>query len=897
MTHTEPHTLVIVYSDIKALTPNARILTIEKLEMVGGTLRPLDTLIIPEDPEARTTRSKTDRFFLDLQERAGFQYVNQELISTKKEWIRISHFLSGSPLLDLRKLLAIFFPTLSAQELSDCKKAFRLDPKLPPPQVMASIAEIVRSKAASLPGGTIRILKQIGRALPEQYLNWLETIPTKGEREVYTCDTEYFVDLDRFENLTSGIELTSEQVLEVFAGSSPLQALISGYETRRGQAKYAKTVLDGMADEQIVLVEAATGTGKSIGYLLPAVARCYEEESRAVVVTRTKSLQEQLFRSDLQKIRAIIPAGMKIAVLKGLANYLCLLKYKQFLSDLTLASGALTPEYMAALVVWVADTKSGDLTETGVFDQPDSETLLGKITLDEATCLGKECAYFSECYAYRARKQALKSSIVITNYALLFSDLLADGTILGKFSHAIFDEAHRLEMEAVNAFTDGLPILAFSRALERVSSDRFSRALADSFGNSEAIAKIAVAIRALAPQLVEPPRVLAGQALRIIQSGGKGMGERLRFKTGHPLHDLSRTLWSNHELTFCDLRETLQSIQQAGAPTDREESDSELIMDVRKHVAGVIHHINSLEAIAGSRDEKSVMWGQYHESGEVVLTAAPVAVGELLADKLYSRYRSVTLTSATLDSEDDFRWISTRLGLTRQGMAPIRLKIRSPFPLSEQLKIGLARYLPPPSSDQYTARLGQLIQKLWSTVRLPTLVLCTSYRMIEALSRILKADRRLASDLLIQTPDSVPQILLNRFRQMPGPLLIGTEAFWEGIDLPGRLLRLLVMTRLPFPVPDDPLELARQEEAEVRGENPFMSVSLPVAVLKYRQGIGRMIRNSSDWGAVIVTDSRMGTKNYGRIFFDAAPAPVETFEHESLIVRDISRWLAEMGGK
>ena len=158
MTQIEPHSPVIVYSDIKAPTPHARVLTIEKLETVGGELRPLDTLVIPEDPEAIVTRSKTDRFFLDLQERTGFQFVNQELISTNKEWVRISDFLSGSPLLDLRKLLAIFFPTLSAQELSDCKKAFRLDPKLTPPQVIANIAGIVRSKAASLPGGTIRIL-------------------------------------------------------------------------------------------------------------------------------------------------------------------------------------------------------------------------------------------------------------------------------------------------------------------------------------------------------------------------------------------------------------------------------------------------------------------------------------------------------------------------------------------------------------------------------------------------------------------------------------------------------------------------------------------------------------------------------------------------------------------
>jgi hypothetical protein len=274
MTDTRSHSPVIVYCDIKAPTPHARVLTIEKFETVGGELKPLDTLIIPEDPEARVTRSKTDRFFLDLQEHTGIQFVNQELISSNKEWIRIGDFLSGSPLLDLRMLLSIFFPTLSAQELSECKKAFRLDPKLTPPQVMANIAGIIRSKAASLPGGTIRILRQIGHALPKQYIPWLEAIPAKGEREAFTCDAEYFVDLDRFENLTSGSELTSEQVRGVFAGSSPLQALIPGYEIRRGQAKYAEAVLKGMEAEQIVLVEAATGTGKSMGYLLPAVARC-----------------------------------------------------------------------------------------------------------------------------------------------------------------------------------------------------------------------------------------------------------------------------------------------------------------------------------------------------------------------------------------------------------------------------------------------------------------------------------------------------------------------------------------------------------------------------------------------------------------------------------------------
>ncbi len=898
MAKTETHLPVILYCDIKAPNLRARILTVEKQQLVHDELRAVDTLVIPEDPEAPINRARTDKFFLDLQESIGYQFVDREIISPHKEWKRVGEFLAGSPLVDLRKLLTIFFPTLNARELSDFKRAFLLDDKLTPPQTMAQVARIALSKAGSLPGSAIRILRQIFRALPKQYAVWLDTIPAKGSVENYRFNPECFVDLDRFENLTAGTELTSEKVRELFGGSSPLLAQFPGYEIRKGQARYAETILKGMEQQDIVLVEAATGTGKSIGYLLPAVARCFEEEARAVIVTRTKSLQEQLFRSDLQRIKNIIPTGMKIALLKGLANYLCLLKYKHFLSDLTLASSELTPEYMAALVVWEIDTKSGDLTETEIFDQPDSDTLLGRITLDEATCLGKECAFFSDCYAFRARKNAAKASIVITNYALLFSDLLADGTILGKFSHAVFDEAHRLEAEAVSAFTDSLGLQTFARTLDRISSDRFTRSLAGSFGDSEAVAKIAIAIRDLAPQLVEPLRIQAAKALKLIQSSGKGVGERLRFKTGQPLHGLVCQIWKNNELLLSDLRETLKSLQQLSAPTDREMGEWESVVDIRRQLALAIRNIDLLESIAGAVDERTVMWGQAYDSGEVVITAAPFSVGGLLVQKLYARYNSVTLTSATLDSEDDFQWISARLGLREsRDLEPVKLKVRSPFPLAEQLKIGVARYLPPPAAEQYTARLGQLILKLRSSVRLPTLVLCTSYRMIDALSKALQTDKRVAADLLIQTPESVPQILLNRFRQMPSPLLIGTEAFWEGIDLPGRLLRLLVMTRLPFPVPDDPLELAKQEQAEARGENAFMNVSLPTAVLKFRQGIGRMIRNSSDWGAVVITDSRMGTKNYGRIFFDAAPAPVEAYEHESLLVKEIAGWLTQMGDR
>ena len=240
---------------------------------------------------------------------------------------------------------------------------------------------------------------------------------------------------------------------------------IDGYEMRKGQAKYAQAVLKSIQQHATVLLEAATGTGKSLGYLLPLIASCAENENRAVIVTRTKSLQEQLFRSDLRKIRSLIPDGFRVSLLKGLGNYLCLLKYKLFLSDLSEHMGRIPAEYMAALVVWEHSTESGDLTETAIFDQPDSEDLLPKITLEEGSCLGKDCQFYNDCYAFRARKSAARSNIVITNYALLFSDLVSGGDILGRFSHAIFDEAHRLEHEAINSFSEVLPMQAFARSL------------------------------------------------------------------------------------------------------------------------------------------------------------------------------------------------------------------------------------------------------------------------------------------------------------------------------------------------------------------------------------------------------------------------------------------------
>jgi ATP-dependent DNA helicase DinG len=891
-----PPTQTLLFCDIKAPTPTARVLTLERFSLEGMVPRLAETLIVPEDPEAVVSKVATDRFFLNMQDCVGYRFQNRELRSPHKEWRRIDSFLANLPLVDVKQLLDVFFPTLMATGLAEYRGAFCVAEDLSSSQALVRIVEIVQAKATALPGGVKRLLRNVLRAASKPFGEWFDKVPAGGGGIGDSLNRDYFIELDRFENLTSGHDLTADGVRLLFAGGSPLEKEISGYEPRKGQARYAAAVGKGMEQGQIVLVEAATGTGKSMGYLLPAIARCFEEKSRIVIVTRTKSLQEQLFRSDLQKIRSLIPSGLRIALLKGLANYLCLLKYKLFVSNLAEAAAKLPPLYLAALAVWEHDTHSGDLTETEIFDQPDAEALLDRVTLDETTCLGRQCSFYVDCYGFRARKHATKAGLVITNYALLFSDLRSDGAILGKFSHAIFDEAHRLEAEATSSLTENLGLLAFARSLERVSSDRFKHTVIGFLGKSEASSQVVMGLQANGLRLTDYLRSVALRVLPELRSSGRGIGERIRFKPGDRLHLLLADAWGSEQGAFGELAELLAPLLKL-APATEEESEWEGVSAIKQLAAQIVNHIDVFKVVAVAAEGSVVMWGQYFDSGEAVITAAPAAVGKVLAARLYSRFHSVILTSATLDSEDDFKWIGTRLGLTAETkITPVHLKIHSPFPLSEQLKIMLARYLPPPSSEMYSSRLAQLILKLRGSVRLPTLVLCTSYRMIEALAKPLGAGRGQSGEVLVQMPDSVPQMLLTRFKQSPNPILIGTESFWEGIDLPGELLRLLILTRLPFPVPDDPLELAKQEEAEARGENPFMTVSLPAAILKFRQGIGRMIRNSSDWGAVVITDSRMGTKRYGRLFYDAAPSPIENYEHESLLVKETSGWLGQMQG-
>ena len=881
---------ILLWCDIKAPTPTARILSLEAYRIDDAGERPFDVLVVPEESEVPRKSAQLEKFFLAIHEAGGVKFINHDFYSPSADWQRVQAYLDKTPLLDLASLLRLFFPTVTARSLQEYESAFELPKGAQPFKALMTLQDIVNQRARELPGGALRALKTIFRGLNPEYGEWLNLLPRTKPDSSYVIDPKYLNTLDRFENLTSGNRMSTDDVLLLFSEAGKMTQHIEGYELRKGQAKYAQAVLKSIQQHASLLLEAATGTGKSLGYLLPTIAASAESDNRAIIVTRTKSLQEQLFRSDLRKIRSLIPDGFRVSLLKGLGNYLCLLKFKLFQSDLSEFMGRVAAEYMAALIVWEHFTDSGDLTETAIFDQVDSDELLAKVTLEEGACLGKECQFYNDCYAFRARKNAARSNLVITNYALLFSDLVSGGDILGRFSHAVFDEAHRLEHEAINAFSEVLPIQALARSLERLGDEKVAlllRQALESGDNPELIVGMDGVISRLHSRVS-----LAADSLRqVLRRLPRIQQDRVRFKTKEPIHDILADLWTTESEYFQQLREILTQSQPGLTPKGEEEK-AEGLTQLRRQTTTLVRYIGMIENLPAMSDETAVMWAHLLDSGEVWITIAPLNVGELLARRLYSKYDSMIFTSATLDSEDNFEWIASRLGISHDDEhVSYKVKIRSPFPLEEQLRISLARYLPAPNEPGYAARLSQLILKFRTAARLPTLVLCTSYRMVDDLAKPLLEAHAQAGEVLYQTQDTLPQTLLNRFRLSRNAILIGTESFWEGIDLPDDLLRLLFITRLPFAVPDDPLELARQEQAEKKGESPFMTISLPQAVLKYRQGVGRMIRSATDWGSVIITDSRMAKKNYGRILFSASPVEINVYDSEPILISETAKWL------
>ncbi len=627
------------------------------------------------------------------------------------------------------------------------------------------------------------------------------------------------------------------------------------YESRPQQLQMAEAVADAIAAREHLVVEAGTGVGKSFAYLAPAILAAAADpgaegrRTRVVISTHTISLQEQLITRDIPFLNAVLPVEFSAVLVKGRANYISLRRLAGTLArQRSMFHHTDELEQLETLVHWSTQTTDGSRTD---LDFRPRGTVWDEVVSDRNNCLRRGCPTHDECFYYKARRRAWNADLLVVNHALFFSDLAVrrnGGRLLPDYDVAILDEAHTIETVAA----DHLGLVATSGQLEfvlnRLYNDRNNRGLLVHHQQ-----------RSL-QQLTQETRHAATEffaALRDWQQQRQEPNGRVRVPP--PLLNQ----------VSAPLRQLAQGVLDVAATLDREEERLELTAAAER-ATGLATAVETW-LIHGIDD--AVYWMESQHGPRRVATrlvSSPIDVAPILRESLFQAVPSVILTSATLAvGADNFDFCTGRLGLTGAR----QLRVGSPFDYASQCRLILPATMPDPSKgDAFANACTEAIRRHVAASPGGTLVLFTSYSMLDHCSQALSSwmDQQ-GLPLFCQGEDLSRTLMLERFRKEPRAVIFGTESFWQGIDVPGDALQTVIIAKLPFSVPDHPLLEARLERIRQRGGNPFIDYQLPEAVIKFKQGFGRLIRRTTDSGRVVILDPRIGSKPYGRVFLESLP--------------------------
>ncbi len=619
---------------------------------------------------------------------------------------------------------------------------------------------------------------------------------------------------------------------DIFGAEGPLARAVPGFTVRREQIVMAGEVASALHSRGRLVVEAGTGTGKTYAYLVPVLL----SGKRVIVSTGTRTLQDQLFRRDLPTVAAALGRPVRVALLKGRANYLCL--HRLELTEQQAVSRGLRREVATALPYvrdWARITQRGDIAELVKFGE--SEPVWPWVTSNRDNCVGAECAMFERCHVMRARREAQAADVVIVNHHLLMADLVLKeegfGDLLPGADAIVIDEAHQLP-EVASMF---LGFAVSSRQLEALAQDLTAELVLNA-ASSEAATRFT--------QTIERRTFDLQDAL-----GGKS--ERAEFAQWS-----SATIEALESLEFAlqDLTKSLAEISEAASGLA---SIKRRAAELSSRLALILDH--------GERGAASVRWAQQSRYG-VSFHYVPLDVSEQLGELISTHSSAWICTSATLAVGDSFDHFVRRVGM----LDPLTVRLDSPFEFAQQALLYLPKGLDAPSSGRYPQQVVDAALPVLQASGGRAFMLFTSHRALRDAADILF--RRLGPTLpfpvLIQG-EAPRDALLKRFREFGNAVLLGTSSFWEGVDVKGPALSVVIIDKLPFAVPDDPVLKARLNAIEHRGGNPFMEEQIPQAVIALKQGVGRLIRDHEDFGVIMLCDQRVRTRPYGRIFLDSLP--------------------------
>src|SRR6202167_2196607 len=621
---------------------------------------------------------------------------------------------------------------------------------------------------------------------------------------------------------------------EVFNLEGPLARALPGYAYRPEQAAMAKAVGLALARLEPLIVEAGTGTGKTFAYLIPALL-----SGRSVIIsTGTRTLQDQLFRRDVPLLAKALGLPVKIALLKGRANYLCRHRLELATQQGSLLAGERgDARTLARILRWAATTKARDLSE--LTDLAEQSSLWPQITSTRENCLGSECPQFSHCHVFEARRNAQAADIVVVNHHLLLADLaLKDegfGDLLPGAEAVILDEAHQVPDIAAQFFGQTWSVRQVQLLLRDVSAEMMAAGVRDP--------STATAVISVETQLEE---------LRSTLQRGPGRHEW----AGLP--DAFLDALPELETGISDIASRLEGLGARAA-----------VANCGRRAATLA---NSLAALRELSDDTGLRWVDASPSG-LLLQYTPFEIAERLREYVESRPCAWVFTSATLAIGEDFSHFAARIGLPEART----VHIDSPFDYPAHARIFLPPRMPQPQDAAFAAKFIDACAPLLEASGGRAFLLYTSYRGLGEGVRALQARFPDPPFPVLVQGEAPREALLARFRELGNAVLLATGSFWEGVYVKGEALSIVAIDKLPFASPDDPLLKARLEGIRRRGGNPFFEYQLPQAVLALKQGVGRLIRDFDDFGVIVIGDPRVKTKAYGRVFLESLPpSPVVT---------------------
>lgn len=706
------------------------------------------------------------------------------------------------------------------------------------------------------------------------------------------------------------------------------------YEHRPQQIEMINAIAQAFNQNTVVAIEAGTGTGKTMAYLIPAILWSLQNKERIVISTNTINLQEQLIQKDIPFLHTVLAQEFKAVLVKGRNNYVCQRKIQEIEGELDLHVDDHEREELNFLLEWARTSKTGSRSD---LVQIPTSSVWEKIASESETCTRTRCPFNRECFLGRARREAAKANILVVNHHLFFADLAvrlqsgqqqANAAVLPPYQRIIFDEAHHIEDVATNYFGSQITRTGIQRILYRLSHTSKGsykgqlHAVLFKLSRIKGLTSepIFQKIKNMVDEIILPAFAglsdLNNQAMDLLYQFVGAMNrdetsgeQKLRIveTLHHQIRFEQQELKNHFEELIGTLNRCSNHIHQfvkllTGLDAEILADLSSGIIELKAQADRLVAVANTIEAVLFTYDEENVRWIEIRPStyGQniVRLQISPLEIAPIMVEAIYNQFDSVVLTSATLTIEQKFDFLKSRIGLDQvEAGRYFETTLPAPFNYKTQALIGIPVDLPDPRETTFAQALADFILESVRVTEGRAFILFTAYGLLNMIYNQLAEVLEDSGIIPLKQGNEDRHYLLERFRQLKSCVLFGTDSFWEGVDVVGEALQSVIITKLPFKVPSEPIVQARVEAIEKRGGNSFMEYSVPLAVLKFKQGFGRLIRSKNDYGCVLILDKRVIQKFYGRIFIRSLPECQLIQGNSGEILDALKKFLSPQVGK